>query len=66
LELGLKTKYRDVREEDGMSTLRQPMMPYMPVFDDESNPLSPNNAVLWERTLEITETKSGPTRCWIA
>jgi putative transposase len=55
-ELGIKAKYRDVREEDGMSTLRQPMMPYMPVFDDESKRLSPNNAVLWERNLGSTET----------
>ena len=56
LELGIKAKYRDVREEGGTCTLREPTMPYMPVFVGESGPLSLKNAVLWERNLENSET----------
>ena len=37
-------------------TLREPVMPYTPNFDGENGPLRLNNAVLWEKSLENTET----------
>lgn len=55
-ELGINAKYRDVREEGDTCVLRETILPYMLVFDDESKSLSPNNAVLGEKNLGSTET----------
>ena len=56
IELGLKAKYRDVSEAAGTYTLREPAVPYMPIFGCKSDLLRLNNAVFWERTLEKTGT----------
>lgn len=56
VDLGIKAKYRDVYDDGGICTLREPAMSYMPVFGGESGPLSRNNTVLWERNLESSET----------
>ena len=48
---------KSIRTKDIMQLAKpEAMMPYMPVFEGESEQLSPNNAVLWERNLESTET----------
>jgi putative transposase len=55
-ELGVKARYRDVREADGTYTLREPMIPYLHGFDKENEPLSGNNRLFWQGSLEITES----------
>ena len=55
LELGVNAKHRDVSEAAGTYTLREPAMPYTPIFDGKSEALRLKNTVFWEGTLEITE-----------
>lgn len=55
-ELGNKSRYREVSESDGTYTLREPINPYMPIFEGKNKALRFNNTVYWERTLENSET----------
>jgi hypothetical protein len=51
-----KVKHRDVSDAEGTYTLREPAMPYMPIFEGKSEALRLKNTVFWERSLESTET----------
>ena len=48
--LGAKSMYREIVEEDGISVLREPKIPYSASFDPKTGPLSPENCYFWDLT----------------
>jgi len=48
--LGVKSMYREIVEEDGISVLREPKIPYSASFDPKTGPLSPENCYFWYLT----------------
>jgi len=48
--LGANAMYREIVEEDGISVLREPKIPYRSSFDPKTGPLSPENCYFWDLT----------------
>ena len=55
-ELGVKAMYREVARGRGMYTRREPSAAYAGNFASENDALTPDNAILWEKNAECTET----------
>ena len=55
-ELGVKAMYREVAHVRGMDTLRERNEAYVGNFASENDALRPDNAILWEKNAESTET----------
>ncbi|MEA1927741.1 MAG: transposase [Candidatus Auribacterota bacterium] len=49
-KLGARSIYREVVEEDGISVLREPKIPYSVSFTPKTGPLSPQNTYFWDST----------------
>ena len=58
----LSTPYRKVTEMDGTHTLRQPKGAYAPDSSCESDTLTPDNTILWQKNEETFESWRGPPR----
>jgi hypothetical protein len=54
--LGIKGKSREVAEAGGTHTLREPTAAYASDFGRESDTLTLDNTVLWEKSLDAIET----------
>jgi len=48
--LGVKAMYRDIVEENGVTVLREPKIPYSVSFNPKTGPLSLENSYLWDLT----------------
>lgn len=51
-QLGLKALHREPASVGDGYALREPVRPYAPHFDTETEPLSPENTVFWDQNLE--------------
>jgi hypothetical protein len=49
-KLGYKAIYREIAEEDGITILREPKIPYSASFGTKTGVLSPQNSYIWKLT----------------